>query len=252
MNGSLTGGRVENIAVDPSIRNDVIDLTILDTNDEEDNGGVIPLRVTSNTRRMTKFTFTKVTRSSRLQIVREGMSEKIRYSLFSEVSKEHWKELEALQKRTYTGESRNPFFGNALFAAEVIEPGEFICLYYGRRMPWCEAEAVMGAGRSSDYMIYVTEGVVIDGFGVGVGAAMANNSCVPNAELQHDYLRGYERAPYGLLRAVEKINIGDEIEAKYGFWDPLHDPIPNLTDTDSYVPCRCLRMNCCRVLRLKQ
>lgn len=231
---------------------DVIDLTHVDTSEEEEEKCEHRIRTSSNYTGMAKFTFLKNTRSSRLRIVRVGMCEKIVFSLFSDVSKQHYAELEAKSKRTYTGESRNPFFGNALFAAEVIHAGELICLYYGERMPFCKAEARIKEGGTSDYMLYVTDGVVIDGVGVGHGAAMANHSCMPNAELQHEYLPGWERAPIGLLRAIEEIEVGDEIETNYAFWVPGLDETPDLADKNAYVPCKCLRVNCVRVLRLKE
>ena len=232
---------------------DIIDLTHVDTRDEEDNcGGEYRIRTASNYKGIAKLTFTKKTRSSRLQIVRDGMNEKIAFSLFSNASKTRFAELESKSKSTYVGESRNPFFGNALFAAETIEEGELICLYYGNRMPWCEAEARIKAGGDSEYMLYVTDGIVIDGFGYGYGACMANHSCFPNSELQHEYLPGYDRAPIGLLRATEKIEVGDEIEENYGYWDPSVDGMPDLSDMNAYVPCKCLRKNCRRVFKLKE
>ncbi len=229
----------------------VIDLTNVDTSDEEEKKRDVR-DVQTDRNAVMKFTFIKRTRSSRLQIVRPGFAEKIYVSLFSNTSKIHLNELMDASKRTYTGSSMNPFIGNALFAAEVIEEGELICLYLGNRMPLCEANARIDAGQSSEYMIDITSGVVIDGIGVGMGAAMANHSCCPNAELQHKYLRGYERAPICILRAIQRIKVGDEIETNYHLFDPNVDEMPNLSDTDKYVPCKCLRPNCIGVYKLKE
>ncbi|MEM8863858.1 MAG: SET domain-containing protein [Chloroflexota bacterium] len=226
---------------------DIIDLTGVDTSDDEVSmGGQNEM---TNRKRIVKFTFVKRTRSSRLQLVRPGMAEKIHFSCFSESSQNHFWELENGSKRTYVGESTNPFCGGGLFAAERIEPGEFICLYRGYRMSWPEACARMDGNYCSDYMLYVTDGVVIDGKGIGMGAAMANHSCLPNSELQYDHLRGSERAPIGLLRAVRRIEVGDEILTSYNMWDPVIDGMPDLNDLNSYVPCRCLSVNCCLVLK---
>ena len=233
----------------------VIDLTSVDTSDEEDNNCLNYLEddsIRPRKIRVMKFTFVKKTRASRLQIVRPGVGEKIHLSLFSDASKNHFNDLQNESKRTYVGESRNPFLGNALFAAELIEPGDFICLYLGLRIPRVEADAIIDAGGSAEYMLDVTQDVVIDGAGVGIGAAMANHSCSPNAELQHDYLKGYDRAPIGLLRALERIEVGDEIEANYHMFDPAVDVMPDLSDLDAYVPCKCLRPNCIRVFRLNE
>ncbi len=190
------------------------------------------------------------TRSSRLKLVRPGMGEKVYESLFSKASKERLNELIHEAKETYVGESRNPFFGHALFAAQVIEAGEFICLYYGKRMPKAESTALIEAGYSQDYMLYVTCDVVIDGFGVGHGAAMANHSCMPNSTIEREYLPGFDHAPVAFLRADKRIEAGNEIETEYGFWDPENDPMPDLSNLSLYVPCKCLRPNCRRVLRL--
>lgn len=238
---------------DPEVGGEtVIDLTGLGSDEEPENGLQEAMDVDGLSKKvsMVKFTYVKKVRASRLQIVREGMAEKIHYSLFSEVSKQHFEKLIHESKETYVGESRNPFFGNALFAAQNIDAGDFICLYLGRRMPWCEANAILDAGKGSVYMLYITDGVVIDGDGLRQGGCMANHSCSPNAELQYDNLPGYEHAPIALLRALDRIEIGDEIEVNYHMWDPVYDPLPNLADKSTYVECKCLRENCCHVLKL--
>ena len=236
----------------------VIDLTSLDSSDEEGCGGVTEKDVGKEVANkegkqkkpcIMKFTFIKRSRSSRLQIVRTGMSPKIHISCFSERSKEHFLELENESKRTYVGDSLNPFLDKALLAAERIEPGEFICLYLGKRMSWEESRARIDGNCSGDYMLYVTDGVVIDGKGVGRGAAMANHSCLPNSELEQDFLAGYDRTPIGLLRAIAPIAVGEEIETDYHLWNPVDDGMPDLNDLNSYVPCRCLRPNCRCVLK---
>ena len=229
---------------------DVIDLTMVDTDNEEDDGVVNDPDMEVG-ERVIKFTFAKCTRSSRLQLVRQWMSEVIYVSCYSASSKARYHDLRFnLAKRTYVGESVNPFFGNGLFAAEVIQPEEYICLYVGRHMPMAECLARIAAGQNSDYFLYVTKGVVIDGYGVGHGAAMANHSCSPNTRLEHEYMPGVDKAPVGILRATKRIEVGEELETNYGYWDPLIDGYPDLSKKEDYVECRCLKPNCCHVLRL--
>ncbi len=76
-------------------------------------------------------------------------------------------------------------------------------------------------------MLDVTCDVVIDGIEEGIGAAMANHSCCPNSELEHDYLQGYDRAHIGFLRATKRIEVGDEIETNYRMFIP--NKCPTLT-----------------------
>lgn len=230
----------------------IIDLTDVDTSDDEDNIDIQHTSVKSKRLSMKKFTYRKKPSTGRLQIVRDGMADTMYFSLYSQVSKNLYLELMKKTERTYVGTSVNPYYGNALFAAKTFEAGEMICLYLGRHIPSIEADAIYEAGGCTDYMLDVTRGVVIDGARIGQGAAMSNHSCCPNAELQHDLLPGRERAPIGLLRALVRINIGDEIETDYKFWDPVLDGMPDLKDTSTYVPCKCLRANCRRVLRLVQ
>lgn len=234
---------------------DIIDLTSVDTSDEEDASEVHvgPKRYHASghggTNSMMKIISFKRTRSSRLQIMRPVFAEKIFLSLLSDASKEHFAKLHSNSKRTYVGDSINPFLGNALFAAETIQPEEFIFLYIGKRMSWNEASARMDANQCGEYMIYARDGVVIDGRGVGMGAAMANHSCEPNAELQHDKLPGFDHAPICLLRATDRIEMGEEINTNYGLWDPVRDDMPDLNDKSAYIPCRCLKQNCSRVFK---
>lgn len=202
--------------------------------------------------RIVKFTFTKVTRENpRFRLLRPLMAEILYESCFSDACTEHYNRLIRESKRTYVGESINPFVGKALFAAERIEVGDFICLYFGTRIPWAECEARLSGTGNVDYFLDVTKGVVIDGSTVGHGGAMANHSCVRNAELEHGYLEGRGQPPYGYIRAVVDIEMGDEIEVNYRYWDPVFDPIPNLSDVSTYIPCRCLKVNCRHVLRLR-
>ncbi len=229
---------------------DVIDLTGVDTDnegEEETAGG-------SNTiSKIVKFTFTKQTRSSRLQLVRPWMSEVIYPSCYSESSKRRYNDLlHKSVKQTYVGESGNPFVGNGLFSAEALEPGEFICIYIGRHMPKKESVARINGGQNNEYMLSLSKDVTVDGYGVGQGAAMANHSCSPNARLEEEEMPGPDRAPVGILRALKKIEVGDEILTNYGYWNPVTDRIPDFSNFEEYVPCKCLANNCCGVLRLKE
>lgn len=119
-------------------------------------------------------------------------------------------------------------------------------------MSWTECIARIKAGANDEYLLYVTGGVVIDGYGVGHSGAMANHHCNPNAELEHAILPGRERAPIGLLRAKEKIFRGNEIRVKYGYFDCSVDPMPNLSDVNAYVPCLCGSECCVKVFRVKR
>ena len=239
---------------------DVIDLLDVDISEDEydnssENSHASASEVEGRRRKpsnnaMTKMTCVKKCRRGRLQVKRPGSADIISFSLFSVDSRVEYCNLDCAQKRTYVGSSTNPFLGNALFAGEKILKGEFICLYIGMRMSYTECKARIKAGRIADYMLDVTRGVVIDGYEVGQGAAMANHSCDPNASLEHHILKGSEKAPVGMLMAIKDIEVSDEIEANYRFWDPVEDGIPDLNDTSSYVRCRCLKKNCLKVMKL--
>lgn len=229
---------------------DVIDLTLMDTSDEEDANENHRLVVIKKPM-ITKFTFVKKTRTNRLTILRPLMAEILHESCFAEVCKAEYQDLINKSKRTYVGESINPFIGLALFAAERVQSGDLICLYLGNRIPWMECEARTKGGENAEYFLDVTKGVIIDGAGVGHSGAMANHSCSPNAQLEHGYLNGPGAPPYGYLRAREDIQVGDEIEVNYHYWDPEFDPMPNLADLSTYIRCMCLKPNCRHVFALK-
>ena len=232
----------------------VIDLTECDTDSESemedvDEGG--NENVTEPRARIVKFTFRKRTRSSRLQLVRAGMAEKVHVSCFSKSSKKEYARLIDVSKETYVADSTNPFCGRGLFVIETVEAGEMICVYFGQRIPYEECIARMNGRIESNYMLELAGGVVIDGAGVNHGGAMANHSCAPNAILDEVALPGTDRAPVGIIRALRSLNRGDEVLVNYGMWNPRRDPIPDLNDLTKYVPCRCLAPNCCRILKLK-
>lgn len=196
---------------------------------------------------MSKCTQVKVCRTSRLRRPMRGTADVVCESCFSAESKAEMKELFDAQKITYVGESINPYFGNALFAGQDISKDELICPYYGNRMSVKESEARIKAGCNSDYMINVGRGVVVDGFGVGYGACMANQSCEPNCVLVTVNLNGFEKAPIGYLRALRDIKAHEELEAWYGYWNPEVDELPDLNDLSAYRPCKCLKKSCRKV-----
>lgn len=229
----------------------IIDLTEVDGSEEEN---AIENNVSSVRPLITKFVFKKGTVSSSfprtIALTFPVKWEVIDLFLISQESKDKYRYLLDHSKRIYVGESTNPFLGRALFAAEKIFKGDFICLYRGKRMSKEECDARCRGRDGGEYFLDVTCGVIIDGSGVNYGAAMANHSCMPNASLEHDLLPGIEKAPYGFLRAVEDIDVGMEIEANYRYYNPATDGVPDFGDRRSYIPCRCLRPNCCGVLRL--
>lgn len=200
--------------------------------------------------RIVKFSHAKRTRQSKLMRIRPGFAETIYYSCFSEVSKIKYDEIVLSEKKTEVREAQNPAMGKALFACEDIEEGEMICIYHGCRMSEREAKARCDGKYDDRYLLNITRGVYVDGKDVGYGAAMANHSCNPNAELQHDYLPGSERAPYGLLRATRNIKNGEPVECNYGYFDPERERLPDLSLKDQYEPCYCGQENCCGVLRI--
>ena len=198
-----------------------------------------------------KFTHAKKTRSSKLTIVRPGFAETIYFSCFSSSSMKKYKEFVNEEKKTVVRASSNPLVGEALYADEDIEEGEMICLYHGVRMCKAEGKARVNGEYDDRYLLNITRGVYVDGKDVGYGAAMANHSCNPNSELQHDYLPGYDRAPVGLLRALRKISKGQPIECDYGYFDRGEEALPDLEDIEAYEPCFCGQDNCCGIFRIK-
>ena len=234
-----------------------VDLTDVDTSDEEVESGSseseeeeVRSKRCSATISVCKFTQVKFCRNSRLQLRRPGSADVVHPSCFSVESRVHYKELIDSQKETYVGHSTNPFVGNGLFAATRIEEGEFICVYRGLRMSIRECKARIKAGCNTDYILNLTQGVYVDGFQVEAGAAMANHSCRPNSELQYVLLRGIDKAPVGILRALKDIEAGEEIETSYNMWEKKKDGMPDLSDLSSYVPYRRLKPECEKVLRV--
>lgn len=198
-----------------------------------------------------KFGHIKKSRTSKLMLIRPGFAETIYYCCFSEASKEKYNELVFNEKKTRVGIADNPLLGKALFADEDIEDGEMICLYHGIRMSAQEGKARIRGGCDDSYMINLTRGVYVDGSKARVGACMANHSCNPNSELQHDYLPGPDRAPIVLLRAVKKIQKGEPINCWYRYFDLEDDALPDILHVESYEPCHCGAPNCCGIFYIK-
>lgn len=230
---------------------DVIDLTILDREEEDEELGDVA--DDHKTGCVAKFTLYKQMRVWKLKKMRPPLAHHIHFSCFSSSSKRHYNELQNCAKRTYVGTSTNPFVGNALFAAEDINEGEFITLYEGIRMSHKECDARQKKGRSPDYALYITKGVVVDALGFTYGAGMANHSCSPNTRLRHGYLRGRDRAPYGYLQAITDITMGTELEASYGYLPHLTpEQVRKIIRGGRYVPCHCLKPNCLKLLHTLQ
>lgn len=229
----------------------VIDLTYLPDSDEEvcENGPEVSMNssfwLSETPKTMKKVCHMKEIRRSRLKIYRDTLAEHVNVSLFSAASRAHMEELSAMAKSTYVGSSRNPYFGNALFAGESIKKGEYICAYEGLRLPYNVCSAMQKAGRPPNYALSVGKGVVIDALGYPYGAGMANHSCKPNAKLDQNYLRGAEAAPHAFLESIEDIKAGDEIEACYGYLQQYsEEDIDTAVRNGRYIPCRCLRKEC--------
>jgi len=240
---------------------ETIDLTSIpgDTSDEENSGTdgtVSPDSAMENCIELrddapvtvAKFTFAKKYREWKLTRLPNPLAEHLHYSCYSLESKQYYTTLRTRSKRTYVGSSLNPFLGNALFAGEDMEPGQFITLYEGDIYPLAEIKARQKRGRCAEYALYVTKGVVIDALGYPYGGGMANHSCRPNARLRHKYLPGSERAPIGYLQAIRHIKQGQEIEADYGYTTQFNAAqLKAIIASGKYCPCRCLQKNCRKV-----
>lgn len=226
----------------------VIDLTICSSDEEEEvsNENEVEEREIS----ITKFTHMKSTCNDTTKKRKIGKAEHINISCFSNESKQAYEWYVSNEKMTYVAESLNPFFGRALYAGEKINNGEYICLYHGKRISIAECSAIQRSKRNAEYLLNITKGVYIDGCKSGRGGALANHSCSPNAKLEHIYLPGPDGAPIGILRALKEIKLGDEIETDYGYWDAETDETPD--NEDLFEPCRCMRVNCRGVFKLKE
>ena len=112
--------------------------------------------------------------------------------------------------------------GLGLFAGEDIPREQVIIEYTGERISSDEADA-----RGGLYLFTLDEDVVIDGKGRENTARYINHSCKPNAEAEIDE---DDNAVY--IRAVKKINEGEEITYDYGkeYWKDYIKP----------KGCRCL------------
>ena len=231
----------------------VIDLTdVPDSDDEQDFLGSAGSAVSNTSSWRTdgpdalkKVCFAKKIRRSKLKIRRDTLAEHVHVSLFSPDSRAHLHYLSASSKSTYVGSSRNPYFGDALFAGVRIKKGDFICLYEGLRIPYNILHAAQKAGRPPWYSLSLEKGVVMDALGYPYGGGMANHSCCPNAKLDQDFLRGTEAAPYAYIEATDDIDAGDEIEVSYGYLNRYsQEEIDNAIESGDYIPCRCLRPEC--------
>lgn len=197
---------------------------------------------------LSKFCYTKVVRKSKLKIIRDTRAEHVNYSLFSQDSLDHLKELEDGSKSTYVGYSLNPYLERGLYAGQKIRKGQFICLYYGLRMSYKECDARQKRGRPPNFALRIPLNVVIDALGYPYGGGMCNHSCVPNAKLEYGFLRGAEHAPYAFIEAVEDIEAGSEIMVNYGYLNSFNqDEVRALLQSGNFIPCKCLRPKCGKI-----
>ncbi len=97
--------------------------------------------------------------------------------------------------------------GLGLFATAPIEKGAVIVEYSGPRLT--HAEAKRREARGQRYIFEINERWSVDGSGRGNIGRYANHSCRPNAE--SDVVKGKV-----ILRAIKRIDPGDEITYDYG------------------------------------
>lgn len=98
--------------------------------------------------------------------------------------------------------------GLGLFATRLIEKGEFIVQYRGRKLTNAVADAL--ADRGNKYLYELNNRWTIDGSSRKNVARYANHSCRPNAE--SDVLRGHKI----IIRSIRKIQPDEEILYDYG------------------------------------
>lgn len=197
---------------------------------------------------MAKITCTKIVRNSRLRRPRSATAEILHMSFWSRESLKEYRRLQNTSKQTYIGSAANPFFENALFVCQNVKVDEFICLYYGKYMSYAECHARQNTGRPGNFTFYIGRGVVVDALGFPYGAGMANHSCEPNAELCSSFLPGWEKAPYGYIKATKDIPIGSEVEVPYGYLNHLSEgQLTEVIQSGNYTPCRCLKPSCRKV-----
>ena len=97
--------------------------------------------------------------------------------------------------------------GLGLFATAAIGTGAFIVEYKGPRIT--HAQAARREARGHRYMFEINGRWTVDGSSRRNIARYANHSCRPNAET--DLVKGKV-----ILRAIKRINPGDEITYDYG------------------------------------
>jgi SET domain-containing protein len=110
----------------------------------------------------------------------------------------------ASKKRFRIGRSRT---GLGLFATELIEPRAFIVEYRGRRLTTAQADTL--EARGSRYLYEINGRWTIDGSSRSNLGRYANHSCRPNA-------KSHRIDGKVILRAIKKIQPGDEITYDYG------------------------------------
>jgi SET domain-containing protein len=108
------------------------------------------------------------------------------------------------KKRFRIGRSRT---GLGLFATALIKPRSFIVEYRGRRLTTAEADKL--EARGSRYLYEINSRWTIDGSSRRNLGRYANHSCRPNAESHR--INGKV-----VLRAIKRIQPGDEITYHYG------------------------------------
>ena len=114
---------------------------------------------------------------------------------------------------------RSPIHGNGVFATRVIEPGERIIEYTGRRIDWPEAlRRTAAANGPVNHTFYFTlaDGNVIDGGDHGNDARWINHACEPNCE-------AYEEDGRVFIHALREIAPGEELNYNYALvYDERH------------------------------
>ena len=228
----------------------VVDLTDIPSSDDErdEHKNEVPnssLWLQRFPEVLCKVTHRKIASQCRLKKGRITLAKHVYYSLFSEESKKHLKELQDACKWTNVYYSVNPYFDRALFAGETIKKGAFITLYIGLRLPYNVCDALQRDGRPPNFALSLPKGVVIDSLGYPYGAGMANHSCSPNANLRYGYLCGSEGAPYAFLEALKDIEVGQEIECDYGYLNKYTEKqLDEIIAGGRFIRCRCLKPNC--------
>lgn len=145
------------------------------------------------------------------------LKEQLREDKFSKFSLLQFEQLREKHRYKFIARSDIEQAGQGLFSYDEFKRHEITCVYEGDRITKQELNVREQNEKPTSHAFDIGNGIIVDGYGYSEGGAIANHSCNSNARLAIIKLDGPEHAPVGVLRALRKINPGEEVTCPYNY-----------------------------------